>query len=88
MYEPAREKMEKILRSEAVDGQGMDPDKWARAVVSDVLKKHPPYYVYQGDSAWAARVIPMLPAGMLNGTIKKAIGLDVAERVLKSTQRT
>ena len=34
IYEPARNKMEKILRSEAFDGKGTDPHAWAKLVVN------------------------------------------------------
>ena len=88
IYEPARESTVKILRSEAFDGNGTDPHVRAKSVVNNILKKSPPMYVYRGESAWYARVIHMAPAGMLNGAIKKAIGLDVVEQVLKKQKRT
>lgn len=86
IYEPAREKLENILRSEAFDGNGSDPHVWAQGVVSDVLKKHPPTHVYRGESAWFARILPMLPFGILDGKLKKVIGLDVVEKSLEQSR--
>ena len=84
IYEPAREKMEKILLAEAFNGNGTDPQVWAKLVVNDVLKKNPSKQVYRGESAWYAWLIPKLPFGFFNGTLKKAIGLDVVQQILKA----
>ena len=87
IYEPARNRMDEILRSEAFNGQGMDVHTYAKLVAGDILKKHPPLQIYRGDSAWYARIIPMLPFGMLNGTLKKVLGLDVVEQMLRKDKR-
>lgn len=85
MYEPAREKMERILRADAFAGNGTDPAEFAEGVVTDILKRHPPTHIYRGESAWFARVMPMLPFGIFDSMIKKAIGLDEVETMLKKT---
>jgi len=86
IYEPAREKMEQILRTEAFEGNGLDPHAFARSVVRDILRASPPRVVYRGDSAWGAKWIPMLPLGMLDGMMKRTFGLDVVERMLKAAR--
>jgi hypothetical protein len=87
IYAPASQQMERLLRSEMFDGQGTDPYVWAKSVVNDVLKRNPPAQIYCGESAWYARIMPVLPFGMLNGTLKKATGLEEVEQMLKKQKR-
>lgn len=82
IYEPARPKVEKMLKSESFDGQGMDPQVWANKRVKQILKHNPPPRKYCGESAWFAWLIPKLPFGLLDGTLKKIVGLDEVERML------
>ena len=82
IYEPAKEVIEKALRQDGFEGQGMPAKQWADAVVQDLLKKNPPPVIWRGESAWLTRIATMLPFGMLDGTMKKLVGLDVFEQML------
>lgn len=86
LYKPAKETVEKALRQEAFVGQGMPSEKWARAVVGDLLKTKPPSVIWRGESAWLTRIATLLPVGTLDGMLKKITGLDVVEKAIKGKQ--
>ncbi|OTA66640.1 NAD(P)-binding protein [Hypoxylon sp. EC38] len=83
IYEPAREVVEKALRQEGFEGQGMPADQWAQAVVRDLQKSNPPPVIWRGESAFLTRVSTVLPFGLFDGLVKKIAGLDVVEQILK-----
>ncbi|KAI4160252.1 MAG: hypothetical protein L6R39_000247 [Caloplaca ligustica] len=83
IYEPAKETVEKALRQEGFENQGMPAEKWAKLVVQDLLKQKPPPVVWKGESAWLTRIATVLPFGMLDGMVKKLTGLDVVERAVR-----
>ncbi|KAI1378315.1 NAD(P)-binding protein [Hypoxylon crocopeplum] len=83
VYEPARAAVEKVLRQEGFEGQGMPAERWAEEVVRDLLKTNPPPLIWKGDSAFLSRLSTVLPFGMLDGMVKKMIGLDVVEQILR-----
>lgn len=84
IYEPAKEVVEKALRQEVFVGQGMDVDKWAELTVRDLSKKKPPPVIWRGQSATLLWFATMLPFGFLDGMLKKLMGLDVVEKILKA----
>jgi 1-acylglycerone phosphate reductase len=82
IYEPAKDVVEKALRQEGFEGQGMPAEQWAQAVVNDLMKKNPPAVIWRGESAWLTRIASVLPFGMFDGMVKKLTGLDVVERII------
>jgi 1-acylglycerone phosphate reductase len=82
IYAPAREAVEKSMAMEDLSKDVMAQDKWAAAVVGDLLKKNPPANIWRGSQAWLVWVGTMLPFGFLDGTVKKLVGLDVVEKKL------
>ncbi|KAL9014515.1 MAG: hypothetical protein Q9180_008942 [Flavoplaca navasiana] len=83
IYEPAREAVEKALRQEGFENQGMPADKWAKSVVQDLLKQRPPSVIWKGESAWLTRIATMLPFGMFDSMVKKLTGLDLVEQAVR-----
>ena len=84
IYEPAKEAVEKALRQEGFEGQGMPAQTWAKLVVQDLLKKSPPPVIWRGESAWLVRLSTILLFGVFDGIVKKLTGLDVVERSVKN----
>jgi 1-acylglycerone phosphate reductase len=89
IYQPAEEQMNKILQQQGADllQGGTSASEFARGVVGDVVKKNPPTHIYRGDSAFYARILPMLPFGLLDGTLKKAIGSDIVDEMIKKQKK-
>ncbi len=83
LYQPAKATVEKALRQEAFDGQGMPSDKWAKAVVGDLLKTKPPSVVWRGENAWLTRIASIMPFGILDGPMKKLTGMDVVAKLVQ-----
>jgi NAD(P)-dependent dehydrogenase (short-subunit alcohol dehydrogenase family) len=83
IYEPAKERVEKQLRGDGVLTTATPAHQWAEQVVQDLLKKTPPPNVWRGDRAWMVRFGSFLPFGMLDGAIKKMVGLDVVEQMVR-----
>ncbi len=83
IYEPAKEAVEKVLRSEGIVGLGIPAEQWARGVVQDLLRKTPPPNIWRGSQAWFVRLATMLPFGMSDGMVKKMTKLDVVEQMVR-----
>jgi 1-acylglycerone phosphate reductase len=83
IYEPAKQTVEKALRQEGFEGQGLPADQWAKGVVSDLAKSNPPPVIWRGESAWLVRLATVLPFGMFDNMIKKMTGLDVVEKAVR-----
>lgn len=84
IYEPARELVEKALRQEWVEGQGgIQPEQWAKEVADALQKVKPPPTVWCGQSANLVRAATHLPAGSLDGTMSKMVGMQGIEKVLR-----
>jgi 1-acylglycerone phosphate reductase len=88
LYNVAKERIERSMSREVQDKTGMDPAKWAEAVVKDLNRPNPPHWVFRGTNALLARVLALLPVGFVDGTVKKMSGLDVFERNLKQQTAT
>ncbi|KAI1105909.1 NAD(P)-binding protein [Jackrogersella minutella] len=82
IYEPAKDVVEKALRQEGFEGQGMPAEQWAEAVVKDLQKASPPPIIWRGESAMLTRISTVLPFGMFDGFVKKIAGLDVVEQII------
>ncbi|KAI2618666.1 NAD(P)-binding protein [Hypomontagnella submonticulosa] len=83
IYEPAREVVEKALRQEGFESQGMPANQWAEAVVRDLQKSNPPPVIWRGESALLTRISTVLPFGLFDGFVKKLAGLDAVEQIVK-----
>ncbi|KAL9043793.1 MAG: hypothetical protein Q9214_003030 [Letrouitia sp. 1 TL-2023] len=83
IYEPAREVVEKTLRLETFDGQGLEANRWAKQVVQDLLKKNPPPVIWRGESALLTRIAAVSPFGLFDGMIKRMVGLDVVGKIIR-----
>ncbi|KAK9243074.1 NAD(P)-binding protein [Lipomyces tetrasporus] len=83
IYEPAREAVESVMRYDKVANAGMPASQWAGQVVHDLLKKKPPLTIWKGSQAMLARIGTVFPHGMLDGTMKKMMGLDIVEQKMR-----
>jgi short-subunit dehydrogenase len=83
IYAPAREKIGAVLRQDEFVGQGFPSDKWAKAVVRDLLRKKVPPLIWRGEQVWLAWIGTFLPFGAFDGMFRKMAGLDVVEQMVK-----
>ncbi|KAI4866157.1 NAD(P)-binding protein [Hypoxylon rubiginosum] len=82
IYGPARADVEKT-NTDLFAAAEFPSDRWARETVQDLLRKSPAPALWRGDGARLGRLSAVLPYGMFDGTLKKMVGLDVVERVVK-----
>ena len=87
IYEPAKEVLEKVMRQEGFETQGMELIPWAEATVQALLKKNPSSVIWRGEQAFLSRVTAIFPHGLFDAIIKKFTGLDDVEDVLKKYQK-
>ncbi len=87
LFEPAREVVEKAMSQEDYAGKGITAEQWAEGVVGDLMKRNPPAIIWRGESALLARVASMLPHGIFDGILKKMMGLDVVEEIIKENRK-
>lgn len=85
IYEPAREDVEKSLRSEWVEqrGLGIPVEQWAKEVVADLLRENSPAVIWRGESAWMASFMGWMPTRWFDGMIKRMTGLGEIEKLLR-----
>ncbi|KXG51394.1 Short-chain dehydrogenase/reductase SDR [Penicillium griseofulvum] len=83
IYEDAKEIVERTIRGNIFEGDGMPAQEWAKAVVSDLLKSNTPT-IWRGTKAWLVRIGSMLPFGALDGTARSLTGLDEVERLVQN----
>ena len=83
IYAPAKEEMERVLRTEEWVGKGEEASKWAKNVVADLLRTNPPPVIWRGEGAGSARVLSTLPNGMMDGWMKGSLGFDKVEKKLR-----
>lgn len=79
----AKQEVEKSIRLEWAQGQGMDPQIWAKNVVNDLMKKHPPQIVRRGQAASLSRWTNMLPQSWLDSLFKNLTGFTAVEAALE-----
>lgn len=87
IFQPAKEVVERALRQDGFTDTGMRAEEWAKLVVRDVLKNHPPPVIWRGDQAWLVRITAVLPFGMFDGTVKKLTGLDIVGEIIGNQDR-
>ncbi|OQO03443.1 hypothetical protein B0A48_10107 [Cryoendolithus antarcticus] len=87
IYAPARELVEPMLQGSWVSS-GISADEWAKGVVSDLLKPHLPLSIWRGKSAGMARLGSLLPSAWFDGYLKRIMGLDKVEAMLKSQRQS
>ena len=83
IYTPAKELVNKSLRSEWFENMGISAEQWAKEVVADLLKKNPPSVIWRGESAGLARLGSFFPYGWFDGMFKRMTGLDKVEAVIR-----
>jgi 1-acylglycerone phosphate reductase len=82
IYAPAREPVEKAMRQEGFEGQGMPAAKWADETVQELLRKNPTAIIWKGDSSLLARVVSVLPSALTDGTMRGLAGMDKIEKLI------
>ncbi|UPK95405.1 hypothetical protein LCI18_006340 [Fusarium solani-melongenae] len=87
IYKPARDILEAAMRQEGYEGQGLESQDWADAVVRDLLKKNPPPVIWRGEMTWLVWLGTFLPVGWLDGTAKRLAGLDKAEEAVRRANK-
>ena len=83
VYSFAKEPVEKAMAGGDNRKTGADPEKWADSVVQGLSKSSPPYWLWRGTFSTVARIVSLLPIGILDSTVKKMMGLDEVERRVK-----
>lgn len=83
IYNLAKDAIEKTWNDNP-DGK-TEPADWAKQVVQDLSQTKPPYLVARGSQASLARFVTLLPTGLLDGTLKKMVGLDVLEKEIQKS---
>ncbi|CAF9932449.1 MAG: hypothetical protein GOMPHAMPRED_006579 [Gomphillus americanus] len=82
IYAPAREVVEKAMRQEGFEGQGMEAASWAKAVVGDLVRKNPPHIIWRGESVWMVWLMSFLPHGTFDRILKRVARLDMVEKII------
>ena len=83
IYSPARQNIEERLRGDRFEALAAPAPQWATQVVQDLMKQKPPPVIWRGARAGSIRLGTYLPAGILDGSLKKMAGLDVLEEKLR-----
>ena len=83
IYDPVKDVVEKALRQDGFEHQGMPAEQWAKSVVQDLLKKKPPAVIWIGEQACLARFATIMPFGMFDGLVKKMTGMDIVEQKVR-----
>ena len=66
--------------------QGDDADSWAKQVVDDLSKAHPPKHVWRGKKAGLSWFSTFLPHGTLDFKVKELAGLDLLEKEIRKSK--
>lgn len=85
-YELSREPIEKVLSGQMNNLSNMDADIWARDVVKDLSRRHPPARVFRGNGAFQVWLSTLLPLGTFDGTLRQITGLDVFSKKFKESE--
>jgi short-subunit dehydrogenase len=83
IYDPAREEIEKGLRMEILDKEGMPAQQWATEVVRDLTAKSPPECIWRGRYTTHVWISSFLPGWVLGPTVKRVTGFDKVQQMLK-----
>ncbi|KAF2484755.1 putative short-chain dehydrogenase [Neohortaea acidophila] len=88
IYAPARETVETSLRQEWFADVGISPEQWAREIVRDLSKKHPPpRTIWRGESAFGAWLSTFFPSSSLDANVRKMVGFDKAEQIIRERRK-
>ena len=87
IYSPARELVQRALRNEwfAENDIGIPAEQWAKEVTRDLLKASIPSIIWRGESVRVARFAGLFPYGWFDNYIRKLVGLDRMEPILRQT---
>lgn len=83
LYAAASTAIEKCMRGEAYDANGVDRHAWARTVASDLSKSNPPLKIWRGDSAFLIWIGTFLPMTAFDSTLKKMTGLSELDKQIR-----
>ena len=83
IYGPAKEAVEKAMRSDQFHQGAVPTRPWAEAVVKDLLSKKPPSNIWRGGQVWLVRLSTVLPFGVLDTMLKKMSGLDIVKEKIQ-----
>ncbi|KAM5349539.1 hypothetical protein ACJ41O_006044 [Fusarium nematophilum] len=83
IYNPAKEAIEATMGGDQLGTTKGDAATWARQVAGDISKRKPPHLVFRGPMAGLARMVTLLPTGLMDGTLKELSGIDVLERKIQ-----
>lgn len=90
LYTPVRAEMLECANPENVRKLVMEPEKYARRVVADVLrKKGPPVWTWRGTlgtTMWVLWIVKCLWKGVLDGLIARACGLHLLKGRLRESE--
>lgn len=84
IYAVAREPIEAFMSGQnQAPGDISESHVWAKQVVRDVSKANPSHQLWEGRMAFEVRLAGHLPVGLLDGMVKKRVGLDVLEQKIR-----
>jgi 1-acylglycerone phosphate reductase len=76
----AQKTVEKAITGGDAATNGSDSFKWADQIVRDLSKRNPPHWVWRGAVSSVVWMASFFPVGIIDGFIKKIVGMDVVER--------
>ncbi|KAK3359513.1 IBR finger domain protein [Lasiosphaeria hispida] len=79
VFGPVKAEVEAVMAGGDIQ-DGNDPAEWAAAVVADLGRAEPPYWIWRGKFAALVRLANFLPVGFLDGKMRKLSGLDTVEK--------
>ncbi|KAI2630907.1 NAD(P)-binding protein [Hypoxylon sp. NC1633] len=86
IYEPARQELEVMMQQEWMNtDKAMPSQPWADLVVRDLLKKNPSRIIWKGPFAPSARLVAVLPSGVVDWMMRKVTGFEAIERILRKS---
>lgn len=83
IYEPVKNEVEKVMDGDVFMKDATSASEWANGVVQGLSKKNPSSLLYGGASAFLIRITSVLPFGWTDGLVKKLVGLDIINRVIR-----
>ena len=84
-YTAIKEEIAKFSKGDDRKMNEQDPTIWARNVVNDLDKTHPPIIIWRGTAASRVRLASVLPLTLFDSIFRKVSKLDVLEQRLKAS---
>lgn len=75
--------MEKALSQNEFKDKGMRVEEWAKGVARDIVKGKTSI-IWRGEEAFLARIARSLPFGWFDGLVKRMMGFDLVEQIVKA----